>query len=146
MPASSSHSAAAMKRVLAVGAAEHARKAAPVGLDDVERLPALGNAHAVLVRDVGVPDGAVPVEAYPIGRCAIAEVRPDAPVVERAVHSDCERGQACRVGLGDDSVESSGVMAMPLPKWMLSATSRPTPSDVTQTIGPGAGASPAIMS
>jgi hypothetical protein len=63
-------------------AAEHASKAAAVGLDDIEHLTSLGDAHAVLVRDVGIPDRAFGVEADSVGRRTFSEVGPYASVAE----------------------------------------------------------------
>ena len=51
----------------AVDPAQHARERAAVELHPIQNLAALGDPHAASVTDVGVPDGSVPIEAYPVG-------------------------------------------------------------------------------
>ena len=68
-------------------ATEHAGEAAAVEGDGVEHLAALGDPDAALVRHVGVPGGAVGVEADAVG-IAVAEVGPDPPIGEGAVLAD----------------------------------------------------------
>ena len=61
---------------------ERAREAAAVELERLEHLAALGQAPAVPVRDVAVPDGSLGVEADAVGSGALAELCPDAPIRE----------------------------------------------------------------
>ena len=82
-------------------APEHAREASQVGIDALQHLSALADAHATLVGDGAVPDGPFRVHADPIGGI-VAEVGPHPPVRKAAVRGDVEGAQAPRPGLGDD--------------------------------------------
>ena len=110
-PLGEHHAVAHLARVVAVGddveraavvAAEHAGEAAAIGGHGLQDAPALGDPDAVLVGDVGVPDGALGVEADAVGRGALAELSPDAPVDHVTRGGDRERGEPVRVRLGDD--------------------------------------------
>jgi len=50
-----------------ISASEHAGEAASIEIDRLQDLPALANAHATLIGDVGVPDSVLCIEAYTIG-------------------------------------------------------------------------------
>src|SRR4029453_10508247 len=80
---------------------EHAREAGQAGLDALQHLSALADAHAALVGNGRVPDGTFRIHADPVGRI-FAEVGPHPPVREATVRSDVEGAQASRPGLGDD--------------------------------------------
>src|SRR5205085_12595726 len=67
----------------AVRAAERTGEAPAVKLDRLQHVATRANAHAALVGDVAVPDGALGVEADAVGH-AIAEVRPQPPVRQAA--------------------------------------------------------------
>src|SRR5579862_1386419 len=64
-------------------AAEDAGKAASVELDRLRHLASFADAHAVLVADIGIPDGAVCVETDPVGMIA-GELGPRSPLSERS--------------------------------------------------------------
>ena len=95
------HSLTVMNSVRRSGAAEHAGEAAAVELDRLQHLAAFADAHAALVRDVGVPDGALGVEAdavrEPSPRSAQTRRfdRPPSAAMSNAV-------SRVAVGLGDD--------------------------------------------
>ena len=65
------HSAAIRNSVRPVRAPEHAGEAAAVKLDRLQHLTAFADAHAALVGDVPVPDGALGVEADAVGDAAV---------------------------------------------------------------------------
>src|SRR5438067_805784 len=67
-----------------IDAPEHAREAAAVEFDGLEHFTPFADAHAPLVRDVRVPDGAVRVDANAVGG-AVTEVGPHAPVRQATV-------------------------------------------------------------
>jgi hypothetical protein len=92
------HSCASMNRVVPL-VPPSAREAAAVQADRLEHLPALADAHAALIGDVGVPDGVLGVGAEAV-RDAIAQIGPHAPVRQAAVGVDVERGEPLGVGLG----------------------------------------------
>src|SRR2546423_4907996 len=85
----------------AVCTAEHAGEGAAVELDRVEHLTALGDVHAALIRDVGVPHSTQAVDADAVG-CAIAQGGPDPLVRQSAIGSDVERGELVPVRLRAD--------------------------------------------
>src|SRR5690606_33380906 len=85
----------------AVRAAERAGEGTPVQLDRLQDVPALGNAYAPLVWHVGVPDGALGVDADAV-RIATGEIGPRPPVAQVAVVGDVEGGEPAAERLGDD--------------------------------------------
>ena len=93
----------------------------------VQDLAALGDAYAVLGADVGVPDHPIGIEADAVG-VVVAKRRPHSSVRQRGVGVDVKRREVAPVGLGDVSVESSGVTAMPLGNMTPSATQRISPA------------------
>src|SRR4051794_21684842 len=68
-----------------VVAAQHAGEAAPVGDHRLQYPPTLGDADTPLIGDVGVPTGAVGVEADPVGRGGLPQLGPNAPIGEAPV-------------------------------------------------------------
>src|SRR5215203_2233398 len=83
---------------LPVWTPEHASEAAAVKSDRLQHLTAFTNAHATLVGDVPVPNGAFRVEANTVWD-AITEVGPHPPVGRAAVGCDVERREPVGVGL-----------------------------------------------
>jgi hypothetical protein len=94
------HSVAIVNSVL-LSAPPSAGEAPAVKLDRLQHLSPLANAHATLVGDVSVPDGALGVEADAVGD-AVSEVGPHPPVRQTAVVCDVERREALPVGVRDD--------------------------------------------
>src|SRR5262249_24076186 len=82
-------------------ASERASDAAAIKFDPLQHLPSFANAHATFVGDIGVPDGALGIEADAVGD-AVAKVGPHSPPGQVAVHGDVESREPFRVGLGDD--------------------------------------------
>jgi hypothetical protein len=71
-------------------APKHAGEAATVQLDRLQHLAALADPHAMLVGDVGVPDGAFGVYTDAV-RVVAAEVGPRPPARQAAVGGDIEK-------------------------------------------------------
>ena len=101
-PGSGQESAAIMNSVLLCRSPERAGIAAAVQLDDPQHLAALADAHAALVRDIGVPDGAFGVQADAVGGGAVAGFGPYPAGRQASVRADIERGELAAVGLGHD--------------------------------------------
>src|SRR3954469_16322434 len=83
-----------------IRATEHAGEAAAVEIDPLQHLAALGDADATLVRDVGVPDGCLRVDADPV-RDTVAEIGPGPAAREAAVSADLESRELLAVGVRD---------------------------------------------
>ena len=75
--------------------------------------PSRTRSSAVAAR-VGHPDRALGVEADAVGEDSREQVGPHAPVAERAVGGDVERGEPVALRLADDQVRPSGVITVPL--------------------------------
>src|SRR5690606_20578861 len=86
---------------LAVRTAERAGEGTPVQLDRLQDVATLGDAYAPLVWHVGVPDGALFVDADAV-RKATGEIGPRPPVAQAAVVDDVEGGQSAAERLGND--------------------------------------------
>src|SRR5258708_6079732 len=86
---------------LPVYPSEHASEAATVKLDGLQYLATFSHAHATLVRDIPIPDGAFGVEADAV-RGGPFERGPYPPVRQAPVAIELEGGKHARVGLGDD--------------------------------------------
>jgi hypothetical protein len=70
-------------------------------------LTAFANAHATLVRDVAVPDGAFRVEADAAWDAAV-DVGPHPPVGQAAIGCDVKRREPVALGLGEDQCRVVG--------------------------------------
>ena len=110
-----------------VRTAEHQRERCPAlgQFDALQDLTALGDAHEREPR--GNPDRAFGVQADAIRGDALRE---NAPAGQPAVGVDVEGGERPANDSEMISVRSSGVMIMPLGKWMSPATWRSWPSGV----------------
>src|SRR5260370_22494149 len=86
---------------LLVYPSEHASEAATVKLDGLQYLATSSHAHATLVRDIPIPDGAFGVEADAV-RGGAFERCPYPLVRQAAVCIHVEGGDHALVGLGDD--------------------------------------------
>jgi len=84
-----------------VGTAKHARETAAISIDRLQRLATFADADATFVRNVGVPDRAIGVEADAVGN-ARAEIGPDSSVRQTAIQSDVECGDPFAMGLSND--------------------------------------------
>jgi hypothetical protein len=73
-------------------AAKHAGEAAAVEIDRLQHLATLANAHATLIGNVAIPNGALAVDANAVRHAAV-KVGPYAPIQETAVGGDVERGK-----------------------------------------------------
>src|SRR5207237_3808087 len=81
-----------------VRTAKHASKAASVELDCLQHLTTLANPHAPHVRNVGVPDSILRVDANAIGDATV-EAGPQPPIRQTPVGADVEGRESVGVGL-----------------------------------------------
>ena len=76
-------------------------RSSPVEGDRLQFLTAFGDANAMAVRYVGIPDGPFGIEADAVGD-VLAEVGPDPTVEQSAIPIDVESRESAAVGLGHD--------------------------------------------
>ena len=82
------------------GPAEHAGEATTVEGNGAEDLAAFGDTCAALMRHVGVPGGAVSVEADTVWS-VLAEIGPDPATRQSSVGDDVEADEVVSVGVGN---------------------------------------------
>jgi hypothetical protein len=71
----------------AFGSAEHAGERAAIEFEPIQDPTTLGDPHTAPMPDVGIPSGAVAVEADAVGR-VVADARPDPAVGQQSVAGD----------------------------------------------------------
>ena len=124
-----------MNSVLPSGPPSMQANPAAVELDGVQHLAALADPHAVAVRHVGVPDGALGIQADAVG--VLAGVAPTPAGSESAPSAAMSNAVSCSAhDSATISVRSSGVTTMPLGNASPSATWRTEPSGVTSAMTP----------
>ena len=86
----SGHLAAVDEQRAAVGSAEHAGETAAIDRHRLQHLAALADPDTALVRHIGVPDGALLIQAQSV-RHAVSQVRPDPAIAQAPVGVRCRK-------------------------------------------------------